>query len=74
MKLETLNIGAVMEFFIGLLGAGFLVSMILCGLYLIMRWDDGSDAMDAKARGYAEERKNARIAAELKATREGVDE
>lgn len=63
----------MMEFLIGFVGAAFLISLIGCGLWLVMRWDDGSDALDAKSRGYAEERKNARIAAELKARRKGGD-
>jgi hypothetical protein len=33
----------VIEFFIGLLGAGFLVSLVLCGLYLVMHWKGGDE-------------------------------
>lgn len=61
-----------MEFFVGLLGAGFLVSLILCGLYLVMRWPDETE--DFKTQDTREEKKNARIARELEQIRKGGDE
>lgn len=54
------------------LGAGVAVSMILCGLYLSMRWPEKTQ--DVKRPATREEAKNRAIARELDARRKGGDE
>ena len=62
----------MIEFFINLLGAGFLVSLVLCGLYLVMHWP--AETEDFKTQATREELKNRRISQELEARRKGGDE
>jgi hypothetical protein len=58
-----------MEFLISLLGASLMISIIGCGLYLVMRWP--AETEDVKTQDTREEKKNARIARELEQIRKG---
>jgi hypothetical protein len=61
------------EIIVSLVTGFALLSIILCGLYLVMNWDCG-ETQDFKTQDTREERKNRRIAAELEAMRKGGDE
>lgn len=53
-------------------GVLVMVSMILCGLWLVLRWD-WDETQDRKTQDTREEIKNRRIAAELERIRKGGD-
>jgi NhaP-type Na+/H+ or K+/H+ antiporter len=61
------------EIIVSLVTGFVLLSVILCGLYVVMTWP-GVETQDFKTQDSREEAKNRRIAAELKARRKGGDE